>query len=45
MLGLKHRTRTTIQLRRLQDNTANTLMSYDHVGGPYSTFNPWISPR
>jgi len=24
-----------------QDNTANTIMSYTDVGGPYSTFNPY----
>lgn len=39
MLGLKHPHEDQVQLSPAQDNTSNTLMSYDHVGGPYSTFN------
>ena len=39
MLGLKHPHEDQIQLSPSQDNTSNTLMSYDHVGGPYATFS------
>lgn len=38
MLGLKHSFDGTVKLPAAQDNTANTLMSYTHVGGFYSTF-------
>lgn len=41
-LGLKHpfdtTTDNTTVLSSGQDNTANTLMSYTHAGGPYSTY-------
>lgn len=39
MLGLKHPHEDEIQLSPSQDNTSNTLMSYDHVGGPYAAFS------
>lgn len=39
MLGLKHPHEDEIQLSPSQDNTSNTLMSYDHVGGPYASFS------
>jgi hypothetical protein len=37
-LGLKHPFDDNINLPASQDNTANTLMSYTDVGGPYSTY-------
>lgn len=40
MLGLKHPHEDEIRLSPFQDNTVNTLMSYNDVGGPYSTFSP-----
>lgn len=39
MLGLKHPHEDEIQLSPWQDNTSNTLMSYDHLGGPYAAFS------
>ncbi|NML60616.1 DUF4214 domain-containing protein [Massilia sp. RP-1-19] len=39
MLGLKHPHEDQIQLSPAQNNTANTLMSYEHLGGPYASFN------
>lgn len=39
MLGLKHPHEDEVQLSPSLDNTSNTLMSYDHLGGPYSAFN------
>lgn len=39
MLGLKHPHEEAIQLPALQDDTSQTLMSYDHLGGPYAQFN------
>lgn len=43
-LGLKHpfddtSSGNTNHLPTSQDNTSNTLMSYTHVGGPYSTYS------
>ena len=40
-MGLKHPFEDGITLPGAQDNTANTLMSYTHVGGPYATFSPY----
>ncbi|WP_198117827.1 DUF4214 domain-containing protein [Massilia rhizosphaerae] len=37
-LGLKHPFDDNINLPSSEDNTANTLMSYTDVGGPYSTY-------
>jgi hypothetical protein len=37
-LGLKHPFDDSITLPASQDNTANTLMSYTEVGGPYTTY-------
>jgi hypothetical protein len=37
-LGLKHPFDDSITLPASQDNTSNTLMSYNEVGGPYSTY-------
>lgn len=39
MLGLKHPHEEDIQLSPEQDNTSQTLMSYEHAGGPYALFN------
>ena len=39
MLGLKHPHEDDIQLPPSQDNTSQTIMSYDHLGGPYPQFN------
>ncbi|MGZ8294064.1 MAG: DUF4214 domain-containing protein [Telluria sp.] len=39
MLGLKHPHEDDIVLSPFQDNTANTLMSYNDIGGPYREFN------
>ena len=39
-LGLKHPFEDSITLPTSQDNTANTLMSYTEVGGPYSSYRP-----
>lgn len=39
MLGLKHPHEDAIQLPALQDDTSQTLMSYEHIGGPYALFN------
>lgn len=39
MLGLKHPHEEALQLPAAQDNTSQTLMSYDHIGGPYALFN------
>jgi hypothetical protein len=41
MLGLKHPFEGSPTLPASQDTTANTLMSYDSVGGTYSTFRPF----
>lgn len=38
-MGLKHPFEDSITLPAALDNTANTLMSYNHVGGPYSDYN------
>lgn len=40
-LGLKHPFDNSPVLPAEQDNTANTLMSYNDIGGPYATFNPY----
>lgn len=40
-LGLKHPFEDSVQLPNSQDNTSNTLMSYDDVGGPYSVFSSY----
>ncbi|MDN4035491.1 DUF4214 domain-containing protein [Massilia sp. YIM B02443] len=45
-LGLKHpfyeaNGETQITLDRNEDHTGNTLMSYTHKGGPYSTYSPY----
>jgi hypothetical protein len=39
-LGLKHPFEDSITLPASEDNTANTLMSYTEVGGPYSSYRP-----
>ena len=39
MLGLKHPHEDEIRLSPSQDNTSQTLMSYDHVGGPHALFS------
>ncbi|QOY94418.1 DUF4214 domain-containing protein [Massilia sp. UMI-21] len=39
-MGLKHPFEDDVHLAS-GDNTANTLMSYTDVGGPYSTFSPY----
>jgi hypothetical protein len=39
-LGLKHPFDDSITLPTSQDNTANTLMSYTEVGGPYTSYRP-----
>lgn len=39
--GLKHPFEGSITLPGGEDNTANTLMSYTHSGGPYSDFAPY----
>ena len=39
-LGLKHPFDDSITLPASEDNTANTLMSYTEVGGPYSSYRP-----
>ena len=39
MLGLKHPHEDDIQLPPSQDDTSQTIMSYDHLGGPYAQFN------
>ena len=41
MLGLKHPFEGGIKLPYEDDHTANTLMSYDALGGPYSTFGQY----
>lgn len=38
-MGLKHPFEGDVTLPAAQDNTANTLMSYNYAGGPYSSFN------
>jgi hypothetical protein len=38
-LGLKHPFEGPAPLSSSRDNTSQTLMSYTHVGGPYSQFN------
>ena len=45
-LGLKHpfldgSEGNTIALPAAEDNTANTIMSYNGLGGPYSTYQPY----
>jgi serralysin len=40
-MGLKHPFEGDITLSASQDNTANTLMSYSYVGGPYSSFSQY----
>lgn len=40
-LGLKHPFEGTVQLPAASDNTANTLMSYTHTGGPYAAFQAY----
>ncbi|WP_374437663.1 reprolysin-like metallopeptidase [Inhella sp.] len=40
-MGLKHPFSGSVVLPGAQDNTANTLMSYTDVGGPYSNYNPY----
>ncbi|GAB4256070.1 MAG: hypothetical protein Kow0065_04590 [Methylomicrobium sp.] len=40
-LGLKHPFEGSIRLPTSTDNTANTLMSYTHAGGPYAQYNPY----
>lgn len=40
-MGLKHPFTDGTTLPPAQDNTANTLMSYTDVGGPYSNYNPY----
>ncbi|WP_083685220.1 DUF4214 domain-containing protein [Massilia putida] len=37
-LGLKHPFEGSVTLPASQDNTSNTLMSYNEAGGPYSTY-------
>lgn len=39
MLGLKHPHEDEIQLSPAQDDTSQTLMSYEHSGGPYAAFS------
>ena len=41
MLGLKHPFEGSPTLPAGQDNTSNTVMSYTHQGGPYSTFREY----
>ncbi|MDM5181265.1 DUF4214 domain-containing protein [Massilia sp. DJPM01] len=41
MLGLKHPFDGDKKLPFDDDHTANTLMSYDPVGGPYQTYSPY----
>lgn len=40
-MGLKHPFAGTVLLPPAQDHTANTLMSYTELGGPYSQFRPY----
>lgn len=40
-LGLKHPFDGTPTLPSLEDNSANSIMSYTDSGGPYSTFRPY----
>ena len=40
-LGLKHPFEGATTLPAAQDNTANSIMSYTHLGGSYSTFSPY----
>jgi serralysin len=40
-MGLKHPFEGAIVLPDASDSTANTLMSYTNVGGPYSTFSQY----
>lgn len=40
-LGLKHPFEDDIRLPSSLDNTSYTLMSYNRVGGPHSTFSPY----
>ncbi|MBF0212316.1 MAG: hypothetical protein HQM00_01990 [Magnetococcales bacterium] len=40
-LGLKHPFEGSTNLSESEDNTANTLMSYDWEGGPYSTLQAY----
>lgn len=40
-MGLKHPFDDSIHLPAAQDSTANTLMSYNHSGGPYASFRPY----
>jgi serralysin len=41
MMGLKHPFQGSITLPAGDDNTANTLLSYTNVGGPYADFSPY----
>ena len=40
-LGLKHPFEGDITLPAAQNNTSNTLMAYNEVGGPHATFSPF----
>lgn len=40
-MGLKHPFEGGVTLPDDQDDTSYTLMSYDHVGGPYADFRPF----
>lgn len=40
-LGLKHPFEGTVRLPAADDDTAHTLMSYSHEGGPYSDYAPY----
>jgi hypothetical protein len=40
-LGLKHPNSAPVTLPPSEDNTTYTLMSYQNVGGPYSTYAPY----
>jgi hypothetical protein len=40
-MGLKHPFEGDVTLPAAQDNTGNTLMSYNYAGGPYSSFNQY----
>ncbi|HEX8615531.1 MAG TPA: Ig-like domain-containing protein [Telluria sp.] len=41
MMGLKHPFEGSPNLAPGDDNTANTLLSYTNVGGPYANFSPY----
>lgn len=40
-MGLKHPFQGDVKLPAAQENTAYTLMSYTHIGGPYATYSPF----